>query len=119
MSFIIDNTNSRVFQPGWFLADNERCTRKTYTAKTTDAQVITLDNGNKILPGASIYKDGSTYIGIVYEDVDVTSGDMPCSVVTKGTVYTERVPAAADAEVKAALEAIGIVFMNEPTVTRP
>jgi hypothetical protein len=59
------------------------------------------------------------YIGFVYEDVDVTSGNMPASVVTKGTVIESRLPATLTSAAKTALEAKGFTFITEPTVTRP
>ena len=64
--------------------------------------------------------DASTVEGIVYEDVDVTTGDMPGSVVTKGIVYTDRLPVAPAEAAKTALEALGFRFVTTtPAVTRP
>jgi hypothetical protein len=58
--------------------------------------------------------------GIVYEDVDVTAGNMPGSVVMSGTVYLDRLPAQPDSGVQAALEAKGFKFIESaPAVTRP
>lgn len=89
MSFTQDNSNSRVYAPGWFLADNENCERKTRTIAQSGA--TTADNGTKFVPMGTIYPSNDAYAtGIVYEDVDVTTGDMPGSVVTKGTVYEDR-----------------------------
>lgn len=89
MSFTQDNANSRVYAPGWFLADNEDCERKTRTIAQSGA--TTADNGTKFVPMGTIYpsNDGNA-TGIVYEDVDVTAGDMPGSVVLSGTVYENR-----------------------------
>jgi hypothetical protein len=63
--------------------------------------------------------DTTDYIGFVYEDVDVTTGNMPGSVVTKGVVYEDRLPAELTAAAKEALEAKGFTFVTVPTVTRP
>lgn len=91
MSFATHNATSRVYAPGWFLADNENCERKTREIDATDARVITAENGGKYMPMGSIYptNDGNA-VGIVYEDVDVTTGDMPGSVVLRGTIYEDR-----------------------------
>lgn len=89
MSFTMDNTNSRVYAPGWFLADNENCERKT--RQIAQASATTAPNGTKFVPMGTIYPSNDAYAtGIVYEDVDVTSGDMPGSVVTKGVIYEDR-----------------------------
>jgi hypothetical protein len=62
----------------------------------------------------------STVKGIVYEDVDVTSGAMPGSVVTKGVVYLDRLPAAPESGVQNALEGLGFKFYaTAPAVIRP
>jgi hypothetical protein len=59
------------------------------------------------------------YIGFVYEDTNVTDGDVAGSVVTKGVVYEDRLPATLTSAVKTALEAKGFKFIASPTVTRP
>lgn len=89
MSFTMDNTNSRVYAPGWFLAENENCERKT--RQIAQASATTAPNGTKFVPMGTIYPSNDAYAtGIVYEDVDVTTGDMPGSVVLKGVVYEDR-----------------------------
>lgn len=90
MSFIKNSNTARVFAPGYFLAaDAENCTRETREMKQTNA--TTLSDGTKIVKMGTAYpaNDG-TAEGIVYEDIDVTSGNMPGSVVTKGIVYEDR-----------------------------
>lgn len=118
MSFVT-NTKAAAYNPGWFLADAEDCTRLTH--QMLQAKATTATNGSKYIPMGTVYpaNDG-TAIGIVYEDVDVSSGDMPGSVVTRGTVYADRLPVAIDSAAQTALEAKGFVFIvNAPTVTRP
>ncbi len=89
MSFTQNNNNSRVYAPGWFLADNEDCERKTRQIAQSGA--TTAENGTKFVPMGTIYpSNDANATGIVYEDVDVTTGDMPGSVVLKGTVYEGR-----------------------------
>lgn len=88
MSFI-GNVNGKAYEPGWFLANNEDCTRET--REIAQANAVTGENGGKYVPMGTAYpsNDGNA-IGIVYEDVDVTNGNMPGSVVTKGEVYEDR-----------------------------
>lgn len=96
MSFTQNDSTSRVYAPGYFLA-SEICERKTRTISATAASVKTASNGGKYVPGGTIYPNNdSTAEGIVYEDVDVTTGDMPGSVVLKGTVYENRLSEAED-----------------------
>jgi len=124
MSFINEGKTSKVYAPGFFLA-HEECVRETRQASQTGA--TTAANGTKYVPMGTLYTvdtevEGETvtdYIGFVYEDVDVTNGDMPCSVVTKGVVYEDRLPAELTAAAKTALESKGFTFVTVPTVTRP
>jgi len=108
------------YAPGWLLAEAE-CSRHTYEVKANHAQVKTADNGGKYVPMGAIYpSNDANAIGILYEDVDVTTGNMPGSVITKGVVYTDRLPAAPASAAKTALEAKGITFIaTSPAVTRP
>lgn len=109
------------YAPGWFLADNEHCTRATFTVAANHAQVKTAANGGKYVPMGAIWpSNDANAIGIVYEDVDVTTGNMPGSVVTAGTVYADRLPTAAASAAKTALEGKGFKFIIiTPPVTRP
>ena len=113
---MLSKTEATVFAPGWFLAIAEPCERLTYQMEK--AKGVTAEHGGKYIPMGTIYpaNDG-TAIGIVYEDVDVTSGDKAGSVVTKGTVYENRIEIAEAA--KTALEALGFQFVAEPETTRP
>lgn len=90
MSFIQNDTSSQVYAPGYFLA-HEECVRKTKQFNSNSALVKTAANGGKYVPMGTAYptNDGNA-IGITYEDVDVSTGNMPGSVVTKGDVYEGR-----------------------------
>lgn len=122
MSFVKMNENTgTVYAPGYFLADAEHCTRLTKTIKADDANVKTAANGGKYVPMGATYKTGSgdsaTVVGVVFEDVDVTNGDMPGSVVTAGTIYKDRLVTPADAD---SLKAIGFTILEDDgAVTRP
>jgi hypothetical protein len=118
MAFIEATKQGTVYAPGWFLA-HEECVRKTREINALDERVKTA-NGGKYMPMGTIYpaNDG-TAEGIVYEDVDVTAGNMPGSVVLSGVVYEERLPETVAEAAKTALEGKGFVFETEPTVTRP
>ena len=89
MSFIKTPTTGKVYAPGYFLAkDDENCVRET---RTIPASKGTTEGGGKYVPMGTAYptNDGNA-IGITYEDVDVSTGNMPGSVVTKGDVYEDR-----------------------------
>lgn len=120
MSFNANKTGIG-YAPGWFLAEEE-CSRETRTIAQNHAQVVTGSDGAKHVPMGAFWpaNDSSTVKGIVYEDVDVTAGNMPGSVVLAGTVYLDRLPAAPETGVQAALEAKGFRFFDAaPAVTRP
>ena len=119
MSFIGAVDKGVAYEPGWFLA-HEECERKTRQISQESATTTAL--GAKYVKMGSFYpaNDASTVEGIVYEDVDVTNGNMPGSVVLKGTVYLDRLPVAPATGVQAALEAKGFNFIAAtPAVTRP
>ena len=89
MSFIGAGHQGQTYTPGWFLVNNEDCSRFTKTIPQSLA--ITNDDGTKYVPMGKAYpSNDSNAIGITYEDVDVTNGAMPGSVVTKGEVYEDR-----------------------------
>lgn len=93
MAFTSNDYSAKVYAPGYFLAENENCERKTRQADSTDQRVITTGSGGKYLPMGTVYpSDDANAEGILYEDTDVTYGDMPCSVVLLGTVYENRLP---------------------------
>ena len=117
MSFI-QSTTSRGFSAGFFLAD-ENCLRETMTIPANHSQAVTLADGSKIVPaGAVIPANGATAKGILYEDVEVTTGDMPGSIVTKGVIYEDRLPASLDSDAKTALTGITVISAA-PAVIRP
>lgn len=120
MSFIYPDKQGQVYAPGWFLA-HEECERKTKTIAQNHAQVVTVGSTKHVPMGAFWpANNSSTVKGILYEDVDVTSGDMPGSVVMSGVVYLDRLPASPESGVQSALEGLGFTFLStSPSVTRP
>ena len=118
MSFIQHDTNIG-YKPGFFLADTEHCTRETCTVAANHAQVVTKEDGSKYVPmGAVIPSNDANAIGILYEDVDVSTGAMPGSVVTAGRVYKDRLPAAPAAAAGSAMANI-VLIDAAPEITRP
>ena len=112
MSFT-KSTQGKAFAPGWFLASAD-------CARQTRQMLESLANDDKIVPMGTIYPaNDSTAEGIVYEDIDISTGEMPGSVVLSGRVYKDRLPVEIDSAAETALKARGFVFETEPTVTRP
>ena len=113
--------NGYGYAPGLFLAE-EKCSRETRTIPQNHSQVVTGSNGAKHVPMGAFFpaNDSSTVEGIVYEDVDVSTGAMPGSVVTQGVVYLDRLPASPESGVQSALEGKGFKFYaTAPAVLRP
>lgn len=95
MSFIGAGHQGQTYAPGWFLVNNEDCSRFTKTIPQTLA--TTAEDGTKYVKMGTVFPaNDATATGILYEDVDVTVGDMPGSVVTKGEIYEDRLPQAVD-----------------------
>lgn len=116
MSFIGKVRKGVCYAPGYFLA-HEGCERKT--KQFSQSIATTTDEGAKYVPMGTPYpsNDGNA-IGFAYEDVDVTNGDMPGSVVLNGVVYEDRLPVALNGAAKTALQAKGFRFETSPSVDR-
>lgn len=96
MSFVYPEKKGEVYAPGWFLANNEECVRLTREF-AQDSQSVKTVGTAKYVPMGTVYPTNNNKAeGIVYEDVDVTAGNMPGSVVLSGTVYENRLPEAVD-----------------------
>lgn len=120
MSFVMSpELTGKGWDAGYFLADAENCTRVTATISASHAAVVTRADGTKYVPaGAVIPSNNSSAVGILYENVEVTSGAMPGSIVVAGVVYKDRLPVAIDSDAVSALT--GITFDTyEPTIARP
>lgn len=115
MSFIESKTDAPVYAPGYFLA-SEDCKRITTEIAQSGATTV---GTAKVVKAGTVYpsNDGNA-IGIVYEDVDVTTGDMPGSIVIEGTVYEDRLPAAIESSAEDVLTGIKVITTS-PAVTRP
>lgn len=118
MSFTAKKTG-RVMQPGYFLENAEDAIRETM--QIAQSKATTTADGYKYVPMGTVYPSNDTNaVGIVYQDVDVTTGDMPGSVVTSGTVYESRLPVAINSAAKSKLAAKGFYFISaEPSTVRP
>lgn len=96
MSFIGDVKKGTTYAPGYFLAvADEEVVRETREIAQDSALVVTSEDGTKHVPMGTAYptNDGNA-IGLLYEDVDVTVGNMPGSVVTgNAVVYEDRLAA--------------------------
>ena len=114
---------------GFFLANEEDCIRESHMVPADHDQVVTRDNGRKVVPaGAVIPANDDTAIGLLYEDIDVTEGAKMGSVVTQGVVYEDRLPEALSEDTTendvttqgAASVLTGITIIETaPAVTRP
>ena len=119
MSFIATHSGHAFEAGGFVAAGDESITRETMTVSASHAQAVTTAEGTKYVPaGAVIPANDATAKGLLYEDIDVTTGNMPGSVVTSGKVYADRLPAAIAAAAASAMPGITVVA-TAPAVTRP
>lgn len=113
------SSNGLAWSAGRFLADDEQCVRQTATIAANHAQAVTRADGTKYVPaGAVIPANGATAKGILYEDIDVSKGDAMGSIVTKGTVYADKLPATIAEAAASAMTGIKVIATS-PTITRP
>ena len=117
MSFINVNDNGKSYAPGWFLA-SEDCVRET--REIPQSMATTVNGAKYVKMGTPYPSNNGNAIGIVYEDVDVTTGNMPGSIVTKGIIYKDRLSAVLDSSAATALTGLGFTIIDTaPAVTRP
>lgn len=106
MSFISHKTDSTVYLAGYFLA-HEECER--VTKQVPQSMATTAADGSKYVKAGTVFPaNDATAVGIIYEDVDVTTGAMPASVVIKGSVIEDRLPQTVASAAKSAMT--GITF---------
>lgn len=75
------------------------------------------DGNYKIVAAGTVFPSNDAQaVGIVFEDVDVTNGNMPGSVLVAGRVLEDALSIQTAA--KTALSGKGIVFADAPSVTR-
>lgn len=118
MSYFAGPNKGYGWNAGHFLVDDETCVRQTMTIAANHGQRVTRDDGRVVVPaGAVIPANGATAKGILFEDIDVTEGAKPGSVVIEGTIYGTRLPAALAEAAATALT--GITVITEPSITRP
>lgn len=117
MSFLSAGNQGTVYAPGHFLA-HEECERKT--REIPQSLATTTDDGTKYVPMGTPFPSNDEDIeGLVYEDVDVTTGNMPGSVVIKGDVLVNRLPVELEDLAGSKLRKLGFTFSEDPNVTRP
>lgn len=111
MSFVT-NTNGTVFPN--FLDSEVGLVLKT---RNIPASLGVQDGAYKtVKPGTPYPSNDANAVGIVFDAVDVTNGDMPGSVLVAGRVLADNLSLATAA--KTALSGKGIVFADAPSVTR-
>lgn len=113
MSFIREVEKGRGFEAGYFMESEVGLVRKTRQIKASGAE--TFGTEKYVLAGTLYSEGGET--GIVYEDVNVTSGDMPGSVVLAGRVYGDLIPSAAKSGIQD--NDSFTIIDTHPTVERP
>ena len=118
MSYIGTVEQGKAYEAGYFLA-HDICERKTREISATGA--TTRADGAKYVPMGTIYpSNDANAVGIVYEDVDVSTGNVAGSVVLSGVVYEDRLPVTLASAAKTALVAKGFTFITAaPETTRP
>jgi len=109
--------NGRGYAPGFFLASAD-CDRETVEVSASHAQAVTIGDKKIVPAGAVIPSNDGNAKGILYEDVEVTTGNMPGSLVTRGIVYEDRLPAAIESTAEAVLPGIRVITTT-PAAVRP
>ena len=116
MSFT-ENAKGETYAPGYFLA-HEECERKT--KEIPQSLATTVGTTKYVKMGTPYPSNDGDIEGIVYEDVDVTTGNMPGSVVLEGSIVVDRLPVKLTTAAVNKLSADGFKLVTmSPVVTRP
>jgi len=100
MPYVKSESHSRVN----FLAASKI---QTFTTVVSDAGVVADANGRKIVKAGTILPaNDATAQGILYNDVDVTHGPQPGSLIVEAYILEARLPIAPSEAAKTALKEI-------------
>lgn len=117
----LNTIKGQPLQGGYFVVNDEMCLAVTRQVGPEHPQASQRDSPSgkrTIVPMGAVWpQDGPQAIGLVYEDVDVTNGPMPCSVVVRCKAYVDRLPLYPSAESVRSM--VGISFSVAPEVERP
>lgn len=71
---------------------------QTFTVQVSDAGVTANAEGRKIVPAGTVWPaNDATAQGLLFNDVDVTFGPQPASLLVEGYVIEARLPVAVEA----------------------
>lgn len=78
-----------------------------FTYQISDSGVSANADGRKIVPAGTVWPaNDATAVGLLHDDVDVTTGPQPGSVIVDAWVLESRLPVAPAAAAKTAMKAI-------------
>lgn len=78
-----------------------------FTYQISDSGVSANADGRKIVPAGTVYPaNDATALGILHDDIDVTNGPQPGSVIVEGWILEARLPVAPAAAAKTAMKEI-------------
>lgn len=92
----------------------------TFTYQVNDEGVVADENGRKIVPAGTVYpSNDANAIGILFNDVDVTNGPQPASVIVDGIVIESRLPEPVADTAKDAMKKVSFKVANPQDVEPP
>lgn len=81
--------------PQWLASQKYRTI--TVTATDSDGAVTTLTDGRKVIKSGAVWPaNGATALGIAFNQVDVSNGDVALALLVEGYVYGSRLPVTVD-----------------------
>lgn len=98
-----------------FLGSEVGKVTKTITVPADFATYV-MENGRKIVKAGTIFT--SPYLGLLFNDVDITDGPRPAALMIRGSYIDAKLPSSA-ASVSASFAAQGLYPFVEGSVVRP
>lgn len=76
----------------------------------SDSSLAVEENGRKIVKAGTIFPaNNETAIGLVFQDYDVTDGDVAAAILVHGFVLADKLPKAPEDEALGAMKMVSVI----------
>lgn len=92
------------------IPDHYACIGRKQEQASAASGIVTQENGRYVVKAGTPYPaNDATAIGLVFNDYDVTDGDVNMAILIHGFVLTEKLPVTIQATAKTALKQITFI----------
>lgn len=92
------------------IPDHYVCIGRKQAQASAASEIVTQENGRFVVKAGTPYPaNNATAIGLVFQDYDVTDGDVNMAILIHGFVLTKKLPETIQTTVKTALKQITFI----------